>query len=340
MTQPTRIFTDVDYEQDGKQVGWLYLPYSVTRSAYGNISIPVACIKNGKGPTVLFTAGTHGDEYEGQIALCKLVRSLQPGDIRGRVIIVTAANLPAAMAGTRVSPLDEGNLARVFPGDPDGTPTRAIAHYIDTVLFSKVDFYHDLHAGGSSLDYVPFASMRKSGNPELDARAMAALRAFAPPMGLVWAHSLDSGLSIGAAIGAAIRRGIVTLGGEFGGGGGVSITGVRVVERGIRNLLVHAGCMAPDGKSKEEPAQTRLMEVRGQDYFVLAPEAGLFEPFVELSENVQAGQPCGQIHFVDNPVREPVPTAFRASGMVVCKRRFGRVERGDCVAHLATDWKG
>jgi len=336
MTKPTRIFTDVDYEQDGKQVGWLHLPYSTTRSAYGNISIPVACIKNGKGPTVFFMAGNHGDEYEGQIALCKLVRSLQPGDVRGRVIIVTAANLPAAMAGTRVSPLDDGNLNRAFPGDPDGRPTKAIAHYIDSVLFPMVDFYHDFHAGGSSLDYIPFASMRKSDNPDLDARAMAALMAFGAPMGLVWAHMLDSGL----AISAAIRRGIVTLGGEFGGGGGVSITGVRMVERGIRNLLVHAGCMAPDAQAKEDLPPTRLMEVRSRDYFLLAPGAGLFEPFVELGDWVQAGQPCGQVHFVDNPAREPVTVAFRASGLAVCKRRFGRVERGDCVAHLATDWKG
>src|SRR3569833_3058698 len=35
----SRIETDIDYERPGKQVGWLYLPHSVTRSAYGNISI-------------------------------------------------------------------------------------------------------------------------------------------------------------------------------------------------------------------------------------------------------------------------------------------------------------
>ncbi len=33
MTQPTRIFAHVDYERDGKQVNWLYLPFSVNRSS-------------------------------------------------------------------------------------------------------------------------------------------------------------------------------------------------------------------------------------------------------------------------------------------------------------------
>ena len=49
----TIIFSDIDFERDGKQVDWLNLPHSVNRSAYGAISIPIAVIKNGDGPTVL-----------------------------------------------------------------------------------------------------------------------------------------------------------------------------------------------------------------------------------------------------------------------------------------------
>jgi predicted deacylase len=336
MSASTRIFTDVDYEKDGKQVGWLYLPYSVTRSAYGNIAIPVAVIKNGAGPSVLLMAGNHGDEYEGQVGLGKLIRALEPKDVRGRVIAVPGINLPAALAGARVSPIDNVNFNRAFPGDPNGTPTYAIAHYVDTVLFPMVSFFLDLHSGGSSLDYIPFVSMRTSGDAALDARAMAALKAFGAPIGMVWAHTLDAGF----AQTAALRRGLVSLGGEFGGGGSVALDGLRIVERGLRRFLVHAGCMAPESLAPESLPATRVVEVRNRDYFVLAPDAGLFEPFVELGETVEAGRPCGQVHFVDNPGREPVAVRFRAAGTVISKRHFGRVERGDCVAHLATDWAG
>ena len=336
MGNPTRIFTDVDYEKDGKQVGWLHLPYSVTRSAYGNIALPIAVIKNGAGPSVLLMAGNHGDEYEGQIGLCKLIRALEPRDIRGRVIVLPAINLPAALAGARVSPIDEANFNRAFPGDPNGTPTYAIAHYVDTVLFPMVSYFLDLHSGGSSLDYIPFVSMRTSGDLALDARAMAALKAFGAPVGMVWAHTLDAGF----AQTSALRRGLVSLGGEFGGGGSVSLAGLRIVERGIRNFLAHAGCM-PSGPAGGEAAPlTRVVEVRSRDYFVLAPDGGLFEPFVELGQTATRGAECGQVHFVDNPGREPVPARFRATGTVISMRHFGRVERGDCVAHLATDWEG
>ena len=61
MGNTTRLHTDVDYERNGKQVGWINMPHSVTRSAYGNISIPIACFKNGTGPTVFFMSGNHGD---------------------------------------------------------------------------------------------------------------------------------------------------------------------------------------------------------------------------------------------------------------------------------------
>ncbi len=77
-------------------------------------------------------AGNHGDEYEGQVALGKLIRSLEAEEVCGRIIILPSADFPAAMAGMRTSPLDGGNLNRSFPGDPYGGPTAQIADYIES----------------------------------------------------------------------------------------------------------------------------------------------------------------------------------------------------------------
>jgi len=54
--RPTRISTDVDFDKDGKQVSNLFMPWSMNDSAYKVVHIPIACIKNGPGPTMLFTA--------------------------------------------------------------------------------------------------------------------------------------------------------------------------------------------------------------------------------------------------------------------------------------------
>jgi predicted deacylase len=191
MAAASKIWTDIDFDRDGRQVGWLDLPHSVTRSAYGVIAIPAAVIRNGDGPTALLMAGNHGDEYEGQVALAKLIRAMTPERVRGRVIVLPAINLPAVMAGARVSPIDDVNLNRAFPGDPAGTATRQIAHYVDSVLFPRADIVVDLHSGGSSLDYLPFASMHESPDASVNRRGLAALKAFGAPLSLVWQTAPD-----------------------------------------------------------------------------------------------------------------------------------------------------
>ena len=84
----TRLNAEIDFNRNGKQHGFIRLPYSVHRSAYGWIPIPVACVKNGAGPRILLVAGNHGDEYEGQVALGKLIRDLEPDEVSGRIIIL------------------------------------------------------------------------------------------------------------------------------------------------------------------------------------------------------------------------------------------------------------
>src|SRR6266702_5106853 len=93
----SRLSPDIDFERDGKQTGFLRLPHSVHRSAYGWIPIPIVAIGNGNGPRILLMAGNHGDEYEGQVALGKLIRGLGAEEVRGRIIILPSANFPAAM---------------------------------------------------------------------------------------------------------------------------------------------------------------------------------------------------------------------------------------------------
>lgn len=331
MATQTKIWTDVDFNRDGKQVGWLNLPHSVTRSAYGMLAIPITVIRNGDGPTALFMAGNHGDEYEGQIGICKLIRTLQPEAIKGRVILLPAINLPAALAGTRVSPIDAVNLNRAFPGEPAGTATRQIAYYADSELFPISDIVVDLHSGGSSLDYMPFASIHESPDAEVNRRGKDALMAFGAPLSLIWQTTPDYSY----ASHACMRHGMPYIGGEYGGCGRVSRQGVGIVERGLARLLVHMGITAPDTAPAPEPI--RLVEFPGRDFFVYAPEGGLFEPATDLGDVVRAGDVCGHVHFVDDPGRTPVACHFKADGFVVCKRHFGRVERGDCVAHLARD---
>jgi predicted deacylase len=336
MASQTRIRCFVDFERDGKQVGHLQLPHSSNTSAYGWIGIPIAVIKNGHGPTVYLGAGNHGDEYEGQITLVRLIRELDPGRIQGRLIILPAENLPAALAGQRCSPIDDGNLNRSFPGDPDGRPTAAIAQFIESVLLPMCGAVVDLHSGGRTLDDLPSALIRQSGaaDPLFPAK-LEALKAFGAPIGYLVRDARED-RTITA---AADRAGIVGLGTELGGAGTVTLNTLKIATAGVQNILAHFGLIEPAPDGGPAPA-SRVMEVGGAEYYLHAPCRGLFEPAFELGDEVAAGQTAGWVHFVDDPARDGVEVAFTGGGTVICKRPILQVERGDCLAHLATDYPG
>jgi len=329
----SRIAAEVDFTRNGQQNGYLRLFHSVHSSAYGFIPIPIVVLKNGDGPTALLVSGTHGDEYEGQVALCNLAKSLDPARIKGRVIILPAANFPAAVAGRRTSPIDEGNLNRLFPGDPDGTVTQQIAYHIEHELVPLADLVCDLHSGGSSLMYVPAALMGGYSREGDNSKGLAALKAFASPLSYVIEANQGGDRTLS---GGAIRQGVLALGTELGGSGHVTRAAVRIAERGVNNLLVHLGILPDDERIALDGPQ-RFLEVGGSEYYTYAPDNGLYEPLVDLGDIIRAGQPAARIHFPETPWAEPVTAHFTRDGFVLCKRIPGRTMRGDCLFHLGTD---
>jgi N-alpha-acetyl-L-2,4-diaminobutyrate deacetylase len=334
-TVQSTIFTDIDFEKPGRQIGFLNLPHSPHRDAWGVVPIPICVIKNGQGPTVLLEGGNHGDEYEGPITLGHLIRDLDPAEIQGRLVIIPAINQPAVAAGRRVSPEDDKNFNRTFPGSPIGTVTEQISHYVNNTLFPLADAFIDLHSGGSSLSLTPSAIIEPAPNPDHMKRNIEAVLAFNAPLTVVISNHGDPRTSTAS----SVRAGLTTVATEMAGGGTVTPEALQICKRGVRNVLAHLGVL-PAAEPPPSAAKTRLMQIPGGKGFVYATASGVFEPFHANGAEVREGEPAGQIHFLTSPGRTPELLRYRTDGTVYGRRQPGLVEPGNCCVVVVTPFTG
>ena len=321
------VLATVDFDAEGVQHGHLKVPYSGDDSGWGAVMIPVTVIKNDVGPTVIFTGGNHGDEYEGPIALWWLSNELKSKDIRGRVIIVPAMNYPAFKAGKRTSSIDGGNMNRAFPGRPDGTITEIIADYFNRVLLPMADYVVDIHSGGKTLDFVPFACAHVLEDKHQQERCVAAMEAFNAPYSLMLLE-LDSAKMYDT---AAEKMGKVFIGTELGGGGSASATTVAIAKRGISNLLKHAGI------SSGEPERGPSISLVTPDHrsFVTSEHSGLLEMCVDLGSDVKNGEVIALVHDIERTGTQPVEYKATIDGVLVGRHYPSLTQPGDNLAVIA-----
>ena len=317
----TRISCSIALEGPGLRFGHLSVPWSDDAHAYGVIPVPIAVAAGYPGPTVLLVAGVHGDEYEGQFALRRVIRALDPASLSGRVIVLPALNLPAVRAARRVSPIDGMNMNRAFPGDPDGSPTAQIAHWVEAILLPTVQLAVDLHSGGTASEYLPCAYVYEGGVNDAQKRALA--DAFGAPLA-VFVGSTAETRSVSA---ACERARVPMIAAELGGGGTVSRAALAAAEDGVWAVLRHAGLLPPQPGDADR--RTRPVRVPDRSHFLMCPTDGLFEPAAWLGDTVAAGFLAGWVHDTQDPSVPPEPVAFAAGGIVVARRLPTLTRRGD-----------
>ncbi|SVB59223.1 uncharacterized protein METZ01_LOCUS212077 [marine metagenome] len=321
------VLATVDFDAEGVQHGYLKVPYSGDDSGWGAVMIPITVVKNDVGPTVILTGANHGDEYEGPIALWWLSNELKSKDIRGRVIIVPAMNYPAFKAGKRTSSIDGGNMNRAFPGRPDGTITEIIADYFNRVLLPMADYVADMHSGGKTLDFVPFACAHVLEDKHQQARCVAAMEAFNAPYSLMLLE-LDSAKMYDT---AAEKMGKVFIGTELGGGGSASATTVAIAKRGISNLLKHAGILSG------EPERGPSISLVTPDHrsFVTSEHSGLLEMCVDLGAEVKNGEVIALVHDIERTGTQPVEYKATIDGVLAGRHYPSLTQPGDNLAVIA-----
>ena len=323
---PPTIATSIDLDAPGKRIGHLELVWSDDEHAYGVIPVPIAVIANGNGPSVLITAGVHGDEYEGLVITRRLIAEISPDAITGRIVIMPGVNWPAVRARRRVSPIDRKNMNRAFPGDSTSGPTAMIADFIERSLLPNMAYAVDLHSGGTQSVYAPCGYIYGMGERSFRDKKLAAAHAFGAPRTAV-VTTTSSGGSLSA---ACERHGVVMVAAELGGGATLDHAGIGIGWDGTLNLLRHAGLLT----GTPSPTRTVLLHTASRVSYVMATIDGLFEHSVEVGSDVEAGDPAGRIWPIDDLARPCVELWFAVSGTVLARRTMPMVTRGDYVCHV------
>lgn len=327
--------TSINFDEFGKQTGYLRVPHSSHASAYGRLPLPATVIKGrAPGPTVLLLGGVHGDEYEGQLALAKIGRMLDADDVAGTLVLLPSANMPAALANNRLSPLDDVNLNRAFPGDANGSPTRMIAHYIEEVLLPRCGYVIDLHSGGTSLDYLPCVRARLSPDAEIRRKTLDMVRSFDAPFAVLFRPANGEPRTLSA---ACERKGVVYINPETGGGARVGRGPLEAAHDGVLKCLAALG-VVPAAPRLRPSGGTRLATLVAGASLVYSEWEGVWEPLVALGESVTAGQSLAAVHDLKRPWLEPRLVSARTGGTILCQRACAWVELGDCLFEIGVDF--
>jgi len=327
-----RINCTLDFERDGKHFGNLELGFSDNRHAFAKIPVPLVCIKNGAGPTLLLSAGNHGDEYEGQVILRRLIHELSAEDIQGRLILLPALNYPAMLDDARISPLDQGNMNRSFPGIEGGPPTAAVAHFVTHSLLPLADAGIDLHSGGSSSYYLPSAFLCTADNAEMTRRNLELAEVFAAPVTyVVDGRGSETGFDP-----IANRAGVPFISTELSGGANVDVEATAIGWRGVNNVMRHLDIV--DGALDCAESTRYLNGINGSGY-LSAPFSGIFEPCQRLGDTVDVGDFAGRLYSTEEVEREPVELSFDRAGLVMVRRNGARVMRGSHLYLIAAEMR-
>ncbi len=289
--------------------------------AAGGVKLPVLLARGGKsgkmpGQTLVVTAGVHGDEFEGIRALFEVFRELDPAEMTGDLLAVPVANPPAFWNGTRTSPLDGGNLARVFPGDPQQGPTAAIAHALGQAVISRADFYLDLHSAG-----VRWVMPTMAGYDARDPRSRAAALVFGAKV--IWGHPA---IAPGRTVSFAAERNIPWLYTEARGAGRIDAGDLGVFRAGIVHLLRHLAIL-PGQPASPETINWRLHGDGNIDDGLVSAKRGFFVSNVELLQQVTAGEDLGRTLDLHGETIERFDAP--ADGIVALMRQFPMVEPGE-----------
>lgn len=287
----------------------LKVPVIVSRSIY-------------EGPTVLLSAGLHGDELTGIEIVRQIIRRGINYPACGTLICIPLVNVFGFVNQSRDFP-DGRDLNRVFPGSANGSLASRFAYSLLTDIIPLVDYVIDYHSGARSRFNVPQVRIAPN-NVELE----AIVKAFSTQF-LLYSKNIEG----------SFREACDKLGKKyilFEGGKALDINN-DVIEEGVQataRFLDHLNMLGTNFHSQLPEKPMVYIE---HSTWIRSQYSGLLHNFVIPGSFVKEGDVLGKITDPYGLVEEFVLATN--NGYIICENQAAIVFQGDAIYHISTQLK-
>lgn len=277
----------------------------------------------------MILAGVHGDEYEPMVAIHQLYNSIKGSLLKGSVLLVPIANESAYHCGTRLGS-DGLDMARVFPGNREGSATQKHAFEISSLIRSA-DYLVDMHTGGLLFEIFPLAGYLMHSSTEILRRQEMMALSFGLPV--IWGtdHNVE-GRTLSVARDAKIPAIYV----EYGGGGGINLQAIHKYYHGCLNILRQLQMIEGNVNTDTSDDRYWVEDTRSNSGWLQgmmpAPISGIFMPAIELGQMVNKGDAWGSI--LDPLTRNVSKVTAEEAGLAFMIRKQVKVLEGESLGGI------
>jgi len=287
------------------------------------INVPVIISRSKKvGPTVLFTAGIHGDEVNGVEIIRQLIAKGINQPKCGTIICMPVINIFGFINLKREFP-DGRDLNRVFPGSTGGSLASRVAHKLLKEVVPHADLIIDFHTGGSGRYNAPQLRYAKS---QKNLNILAEV--FGAPF-VLYSKNLTK----------SFRTSCTKLGKDlllFEGGKSFHIDDVVTNSgvNGAKRVLKHLGMLKTNFKSSKPKKSTVFIE---DSKWQRAKYSGMFKASINVGAKVEKDAVIGNI--TDPYGKLNYFVKAQNSGYVINVNELPIVYQGDALFHISTKVK-
>ncbi|PKA82803.1 hypothetical protein ATE92_0942 [Ulvibacter sp. MAR_2010_11] len=271
------------------------------------------------GPTVLLTAGIHGDEINGVEIVRQVIAKKINKPIIGTVICIPILNIFGFLNADRVFP-DGRDLNRVFPGTKTGSLASRVAYHLTKKILPHIDYCMDFHTGGASRFNAAQVRLRPN-----DEELLELAKIFNPPF-IVFSSNIEKSFRSTCA-----KMNIPII--LFEGGKSLE-SNKHIVKHGVDGvlrMLRHFNMLSEKHLVPEIVSPAIIIE---KSKWIRAQKSGLLHVKIECNKHVMKDEflatitdPYGTMRF---KVKSP------NEGYIINVNHAPIVHQGDAIFHIST----